>query len=295
AAEASKNGDPEGALRIIEEGLAADTASVDLNTYAGHFAIAAAAKTEADKQAQFFNTAVKYYGHVYAAKGNETDPNILQNYVLALLQVNRGPEAMDIAQKAVAAKGSDAGVWLAYANALKETGRLNEALAALDTVAARDPKTPRVASRRAQWLLDANKLSDATAAFRVAIQKGDIDAETAVNLVFRPGFEKYRANSFDAALDYFAAARDLAQDAKSRGMANFWSGMVYYQRGISLAKPQTPKAARAALPLFQRALSLLQADGVDEYAGSTRGVNLGQTISAVKQYIDIQNQIIKRG
>jgi hypothetical protein len=88
---------------------------------------------------------------------------------------------------------------------------------------------------------------------------------------------------------------ELAGDAKARGQANFWNGMIFYQRGIAAAKPQNARAARAALPLFQRALSYLQGSGVETYAAETKGVNLSQTISAVRQYIDIQNQIIKRG
>ena len=297
ASEASKNGDPEGALRIIEEGLANDTANIDLNTYAGHFAISAASKAAPDSAKPFFETAIKYYGRVYIAKGTETDPGVLQNYILALLQpgIDRKAEAMDIATKAVAAKGNEAGVWAAYANALQANNRLNDALAALDTTLVRDPKFPRLSLRRAQWLLDAGRLNDAVPAFRVAVEKAELDNDQAVALLFRPGFEKYRDNNFDAALDYFAAARELASTSKGKGMANFWSGMVYYQRGIPVAKPQTVKAARAALPIFQRALNYLQGEGVDDYANATRGVNLGQTISAVKQYIEIQNTIIKRG
>lgn len=296
ASEASKNGDPEGALRIIEEGLQNDSANADLNAYAGHFAIAAAGKA-ADKEhaAPFFTLAAKYYGRVYTLKGAETDPIVLQNYILALKELGRAPEAVDIGKRAVAAKPNEAGVWMAYGNALQASGNLDEALAALDSAAARDPKTPRVAFRRAQWLLDAKRLNDAIPAFKTAIEKGDVDADLAVNLVFRQGFEQYRANNYDSALEYFAAARDLANDAKGKGMANFWSGMVFYQRGIAIAKPQTAKAARSALPLFQRALELLQSSGVEDYANATNGVKLGQTISAVKQYIDIQNQIIKRG
>ncbi|MGQ0562761.1 MAG: hypothetical protein ACT443_12915, partial [Gemmatimonadota bacterium] len=148
--------------------------------------------------------------------------------------------------------------------------------------------------RKAQWLLAGNRLNEAVPAFQAAVQRGDVDAELATNLIFREGFETYRANNFDAALDYFGAAREVAADAKSLGMANFWIGMVHYQRGINAAKPQTKPAARAALPHFQRALSSLQGDGVSEYAASTSGVNLSQTISAVRQYIDIQNQIINR-
>ena len=39
--------------------------------------------------------------------------------------------------------------------------------------------------------------------------------ELATNLVFREGFEKYRANQFDTALDYFAAAKALAPAGRS--------------------------------------------------------------------------------
>ncbi|MGQ0813322.1 MAG: tetratricopeptide repeat protein [Gemmatimonadota bacterium] len=298
AAEAQKNGDPEGALRIVEEGLANDSTSVDLNTYAGHFAIAAAGKAEADnadKAAPFFELAAKYYGRVYTAHGNETDPIVLQNYVLALLKLpGREQEAVDVGTRAVAAKPGEAGVWMAYASALQATGKLDEALAAVDTALARDPKTTRATLRKAQWLLAGNRLNEAIPAFQDAIQRGDVDAEAATNLVFREGFEKYRANSFDAAIDYFTAARSLAPDAKSTGMANFWIGMVHYQRGIAAAKPQTKPSARAALPHFQRAQTALQSEGVSAYASSTQGVNLGQTLSAVRQYIDIQNQIINR-
>ena len=113
--------------------------------------------------------------------------------------------------------------------------------------------------------------------------------------MFIEGLNAYRANNFDRALEFFSVSRELATSSEKRGQANFWTGMVHYQRGIAVAKPQTARVARQALPIFQRALDALQGAGVSDYASQTRGVNLGQTISAVRQYIDIQNQIIKRG
>jgi tetratricopeptide (TPR) repeat protein len=295
ASEAQKNGDPEGALRIVEEGLQADTSSVDLNSYAGHFAIAAAGKAEGAAATPFFEQAARYYGRVYAAKQNDTDPIVLQNYVLALLQLpSRKQEAVDIGTRAAAAKPDNAGVLMAYANALQASGKLDQAIATIDQALAKDPKTPRANLRKAQWLLAGNRLNEALPAFQSAVTAGDVDAALATNLVFREGFEKYRANQFDTALDYFSAAKSLAPDAKSIGMANFWTGMVHYQRGIAASKPQTKASARAALPHFQRAQAALQAEGVSQYAAGTQGVNLAQTTSAVKQYIDIQNQIISR-
>jgi len=293
ASEASKNGDPEGALRIIEEGLKNDSTSVDLMTYAGHFAIQAAQKAAEKDRAPFFTTAARYYTKVFEKQDTATDAGILQNLVLAQVQLGNNDEAVNVGRRAVTARPKDAAVWVAYSTALQAAKRTNEALAALDTASAIDPKLPRLAVRRATALLSAGRLEDAKGAFREAIANG-ADANEAAQAVFVEGFEKYRANSFDSALDYFALARDLATDAKTRGQTNFWTGMIHYQRGIAVAKPQTAKAARSALPMFQRALEYFQGGGVDTYASSTRGVNLSQTISAVRQYIDIQNTIIKQ-
>ena len=95
AGEASKSGDPEGALRIVEEGLTADSANTDLATYAGHFAVTAATKTEADSaRKRLFETAVNYYSRVRAARGAQTDVNVLQNLIPALIQLDRRREPL---------------------------------------------------------------------------------------------------------------------------------------------------------------------------------------------------------
>jgi tetratricopeptide (TPR) repeat protein len=296
AAEAAKNGDPEGALKIIEEGFKSDSMSVDLLMYAGHFAIQAAAKAgEKEKSAPFFETASRYYRRVFEQKDTATDVSVLQNLILADVQLGRKQEAVDIGKRAVMARPRDAAVWVAYSQALQAADQLPEALAALDSASAIDPNFPRLGLRRAQALLSAGRLDEAKRAFQTAIQNGSADGNEAAQVVFAAGFEDYRTQDWDDALAHFTVARDLATEAKARGQANFWSGMIFYQRGIGIAKPQTTKAARAALPIFQRALEYLQGAGVEAYGSSTRGVNLSQTIGAVKQYIDIQNQIIKRG
>lgn len=296
AGEAARSGDPEGALRIVEEGLTADSANVDLNSYAGHFAIASAAKIKDDAaQRRMYETAVRYFSRVRTAKGAETDVSILQNLIPALIQMGRQDEAITIGREATTAKPDNANLWVAYAAALQGAKRTDEALAALETAVARDPKNARAIARRASLLLDAGRLDAAQEAFRAAISSGAVDAGEAAQMVFNEGYERYRAQNWDSALQFFQTSGELAGDAKGRGQANFWSGMIYYQRGIAVAKPQNAKAARAAKPLFERALNYLQGAGVETYAGETRGVNLNQTVSAVRQYIDIQNQLIKRG
>lgn len=296
AGEASKNGDPEGALRIIEEGLAADSTSTDLLTYAGHFAVQAAAKSEdKTKSPVLYESAVRYYTSVFAARDTATDVSVLQNLILSNIQLGKKQEAADIGARATAARPREAALWAVYATALSTNDKPAEALAAIDQAMAIDANYPKLNIRRATALLSLGRLSDAKAAFEAAITSGSAKPEEAAQAVFIEGFTKYRANDFDTALDYFAVSRDLAGDSFSKGQANFWTGMVHYQRGIAVAKPQTAKAARAALPIFQRALEFLTSTGVSEYASETKGINLSQTISAVRQYIDIQNQIIKRG
>ena len=296
AGEASRSGDAEGALRIVEEGLATDSANVDLATYAGHFAVQAAARSE-DKAAQqrLFETAVRHYSRVRTARGAETDAGVLQNMIQALVQLGRHGEAVTIGREAVTAKSGESNLWLAYATALQGANQLDQAVAALDSAVAKDPKNARAIARKAAALLAAGRLDAATEAFRAAVNSGAVEAGEAAQMVFNEGYEKYRTQNWDTALQFFQTSGELATEAKARGQANFWSGMIFYQRGIAAAKPQNAKAARAALPLFQRALSYLQGSGVESYASETRGVNLSQTVSAVRQYIDIQNQIIKRG
>jgi tetratricopeptide (TPR) repeat protein len=299
AGEASRSGDAEGAVRIIEEGLKADSTNVDLATYAGHFSVQAAARSE-DKAAQqrLFETAVQYYQRVRTARGAETDAGVLQNMIQALVQLGRHGEAVAIGREAVAAKGADstsASLWVAYATALTGADQLDQAIAALDTAIIRDPKNASAVGRRAAVLLQAGRLDAAQEAFRAAIAAGVMESGTAAQLVFNQGYEAYRSQNWDRALNFFQTSGEIATEAKEKGQANFWSGMIFYQRGIAAAKAQNVAAARASLPLFQRALGFLQGSGVQTYADQTRGVNLGQTISAVRQYIDIQNQIIKRG
>ena len=296
AGDAARAGDPEGALRIIEEGLAADSLNVDLATYAGHFAISAATKaTEDSIQKRMFETALGFYERVRSVRGAETDAGVLQNMIQSLVQLGRHGEAVRIGQDAVAAKTDNADLWLAYATALHGAGRTADAIAALDTAIVRDSANARAIVRRASLLLETGDVAGANQGFRAAIATGAIKADEASQIVFIQGYEEYRQQDWNNALKFFEASGELAESAKNRGQANFWSGMIFYQRGIEAHKPQTVRSARAALPLFQRALTYLQGTGVEAYGAETRGLNLGQTISAVRQYIDIENQIIARG
>ncbi|MBI4408128.1 MAG: hypothetical protein HY561_00375, partial [Gemmatimonadetes bacterium] len=138
------------------------------------------------------------------------------------------------------------------------------------------------------------QLARARAAFQKAVERKEIESDEAARAVFSAGYnEKFRKGQQDAALDYFSLARELATAAQTRAMGSFWSGWVLYQRGIRVQQPSTAASAKEALPLFERALDFFQQSG--PYAETQSSINLQKVIDATKQYIEIQQLLIKRG
>lgn len=311
AADQMKAGDPEGALQIAEEGLSADSNSVELLTFAGHFALNAAQRRDAQNRAAnqnagdqrsaeataLYEKALGYYQKVYAIRGSETDAAVLNNIMVTLTALDRNQEAVEFGAQAVRTKPESADLWLRYATALEAVGRLDEGLAALDSAVARD-STARVHMIRGQWFAKRDQFAQAREAFNQSIQRqelGENTAEALANEVFRLGYSRMREGRTDSALGLFALTRDLATDPKTKGMASFWSGYTLYQRGVEVHKPQTAASARASLPMFRQALDHLEASR--EYAESVPSIrtNLMQLIDAVKKYIEYEEALIKRG
>lgn len=312
AADQMKAGDPEGALQIAEEGLSADSNSVELLTFAGHFALNAAQRRDAQQQraanqnagdqrsaeaTALYEKALGYYRRVHAIRGSETDAAVLNNIMVTLTALDRNQEAVEFGAQAIQAKPESADLWLRYATALEAVGRLEEGLAALDSAIVRD-STARVYMARGQWFAKRDQIEQAREAFNRSIERqelGENTAEALANEVFRLGYSRMREGRIDSALGLFALTRDLATDPKTKGMASFWSGYTLYQRGVEVHKPQTAASARASLPMFRQALDHLEASR--EYAESVPSIrtNLMQLIDAVKKYIEYEEALIERG
>ncbi|HEX7120621.1 MAG TPA: tetratricopeptide repeat protein [Longimicrobiales bacterium] len=308
ANDAAKAGDPEGALQVAEAGIQGDSADVTLLEYAGYFAMAAGAKAADTTDegetggatptaaAAFYEKALGYFDRVLAAQPDSLQPNFPVSYVNALTQLGRTQEAAERGVEFLAMQPDNVALWNVYAAALKEAGRLEEALAALDTVLIKDPTAENVRARKAQWLLDDGQLAAAKEAFRAAVAAQEITADQAARAFLAIGVnDKYQQKDYAGALPYLRAALELAADPVNQGMSHFFIGYILYVQAEQVQRPSNAASAQKALPMFQQALEHLNQS--KPYADTNESVanSLQQLIGNVQQYIEIQEALIKRG
>jgi tetratricopeptide (TPR) repeat protein len=302
ANDASKAGDPEGALSMVEDGFKADSANPNLLLFAGHWALAASQKLANDARAadkdpparsdSLAMVALKYYQRLVAVQDTAADPTVVRNMMLIMLTHDQAAQAVALGGRYVAVHPKDAGLWSTYADALNANDQFSQALAALDSASANDPNHEnKEGAKRGQWLAERGQLDAARVALREAVQSGSISADEAAQLVFGIGYNKYfRNNDYDRALDYFGATRDLASSAVTKGQANFWIGSIYFQRGRTLAQAATEAKTQAAA---EKAAAQFRQAGTyfDQCAAFTaRNPAVARNVQAmtdyIKQYVD---------
>ena len=306
AIDMANDGDPKGALELAEEGLAVDSSNLNLRLYAGHFAMAAAQKIETDSGAKdpqerpaealpLYEKAVGYYQSVFAQQGSESDVMMLRRMMQALVALNRSAEAVEMGARFVQAKPDDASLWSSYADALQKAGRLDDALAALDSVLARDPNYERIYSRQLAWLTSTGQLSRIKEAFDKAVARGDREApadDLAKSVLLYAYNEKFQKGDQMGALPYFDLVREMNTSPLTRGLASYLGGFALLTRGRQVEAPQTLASAREALPIFQKALQYF--NDARPYA-QANNVDLKEPIENAQAFIEIQEAIIKRG
>lgn len=307
ATDAANAGDPEGALQIAEAGLQGDSVDLTLAEYAGYFAMQAATRAEqaaAEGESEdsvpaealsLYEKALGYFEQVFAVKADSVQPNVLVSTVNALTKLGRSQEAVDRGSEFVAAQPDNVSLWNVYASALKEVGRLDDALAALDRVSEKDPEQ-KVRARKGQWLLEAGDLNRAKATFREAIDGGEIEAEQAARMFLAIGVnDKYQNRDLDGALPYLRTVLEFSSVPETQGMAHFFIGYILYVQGEQVQAPSTAASAEKALPMFRQALDHLNQAGPYAETNASVAQNLRQLLGAVNQYIEIQEALIKRG
>ncbi|MEJ2678965.1 MAG: tetratricopeptide repeat protein, partial [Gemmatimonadota bacterium] len=260
-------GAPLEALHLAQDGLKIEPNNLQLWTYIGNFAVGAANKLETESRGangeaaadsaqvdSLYETAANAYGKVYQAQGDTTSPAILQRMVVALTKLNRTDQAVALGQKATTLAPDSANVWDAYSRALEQAGNIDQALQALDKVAALDTAA-NVTGRKGNLLLKAGRYDEAARMFQQAVQQGELTSDQAFNAMFGYGYrEKYQAKQYDEALKVFQAARPLAKSDKAQKTVSFWSGYVQFQMGMEAQAPSNYASAQKSLPLFQGAL-----------------------------------------
>jgi tetratricopeptide (TPR) repeat protein len=286
---------------MAEEGIQGDSAALDVLTFAGHWAMQAAQKTEAAAPKQtdggkemppaaiaLYEKANTYYQKAVAKSPNDVDAAVYVNNIIALNQLNRPAEAAAIGEKAIAipANKDKSAIWTQYAEALEAAGKHTEALAALDE-AAKDPKASRVYVRRGGWELQHGNVDAAREAFKTAVERNELPADDIAKTIFGVAYnEKFKKNQMDDALQYFGLVRDVATSPEVKGMANFWSGYVYFQRAAATSKANTPVALKASVPIYQKAIEYFNdADAFAASQGSVRA-QMNQMVNYSKSIIE---------
>lgn len=305
----AKAGDPGGAARLIQVGLAKDSTNVDLLEQYGGYALAAGAKLVQAQDSSgkaaaamppeardYFLKAIDAYQKVYAAKGAATKATDLRTLIQAYVQLDSIPEAINLAEQALQTHPSNDGIWSYYADALHKEGQLDKALAALDSVKKINPSYPNVSLRQGQWLIQAGRITDAVAALKPVAASNPEKAEIAARLIFADayasGIKKKKYTYAIGGLDGALALPNLTPAMTHQLM--FWEAYSIYQQAFEDQKPQKVSTAKATLPRFQKAQKLLKQPGVGAYAKSVN-VDITQMLSNVATFIDIQQKIIQRG
>lgn len=307
ANEQAKAGDHEGALRIVEEGLKADSANVDLLTWAGVYAAQAGFKihSEAPPATQaseippgaktLYEVAVGYYNRLYQLKQGDMEPSIAEQLIKTLVVLERFNEAVDVGRTLAPSKAGTAAVLAAYAAALGNAGNNAEAIRVFDQAIAKgDTAVKGLHGRKADLLIRSGDLEAAKTAFRETITAGEKTSDEIAGEILRVALnEKFTKKEWEGFSQYVEAAREFAQDATRKSELSFWTGMMYQSRAAALGQPTKLADAKAALPLWQRALDHLQ-DGA-AFGRSNPSYNYAQTLSQVREYITYLQEVIKRG
>jgi tetratricopeptide (TPR) repeat protein len=303
ATDLANAGDPAGALRLLEETINAGNASGLVLEYAGHMAMnaglrgmeAGPASGTQEAAQRFFETAIRHYGAAMQARGDSIDSSVYRNLMMAHTQLGNSAEALRYGQEATQRNADDAQTWMIYADALQKAGLLDEALRAFDRVSQINPETPNISIRKAQMLLEANRVQDAVAAARQGRQSGNLSpdhAETLAQQIAVRGFNATQAGRHAEAIPLYAAAREIGQSQRTVAMINFFHGFTLVRQAHPLLSENANAArARQAKPLVEQAKTLLESAGAYTEQAATRA----QLISQANQLIEVADALIRAG
>jgi len=296
-------GDPRGAMQLIQEGLDVDNANADLLEQYGGFAFSAAVEAMREREGdalppeavELYREAIDAYERVFEIKGEETAVGHLRNIIAAYIQLDELDKATDVGQRVLETHSQEDALWSIYADALQRSGRLDEAIAALDRVKEINPSHPSASMRQGNWLIAAGEMDRAVEVLSEVAAENPQQAETAVRLIFADAYQKgVQQDRYQYAIDGITAAKRLPNLSSAwQSQLNFWHAYSLYTSAVAEQEPQTLETAEATLPKFQRALALFRQ--AEEYAASQPSITLAQFLENTNTYVEIQDAIIQRG
>jgi tetratricopeptide (TPR) repeat protein len=299
-------GDPEGAMLFIEEGLAVDSTSIDLQGDFGNYAFEAARRATPEgvqtgdaeipqDVRDLYGRAINAYMMVFGAKGDSMSVGQLRNVISAHIQLGDLEQAVSTSEQVLDVFPEEASVWAVYATALERSERVDDAVAALGRIETIDPEFPDLYARQGNMLLAAGRRADALPILRKAVDVQGQDPNRVARIIFADAYSKGiqpEQKNWGYALEGIVAAKEYQVSAETMQELNFWHGWTLYQRGILIQEPQTLDSAQRSAPMFRQAKDFFQS--AQAYA-QQRNINLTQILQATDTYIEIQDAIIRRG
>ena len=294
-------GDPVGAMQFIEEGLALDGENVDLLMQHGGYAFAAGAEaaqgtTEMPAEAaELFRKALDSYGQAYGQLGAEMEAGHLRSMLIVMINLEDYEGAISLAEQVLQTHSEESGLWSVYADVLQRSGRIDEAIEALDRVLELDPEADRVKARQGNWLLQVNRVEDAVPILQDAVARGEQTADEVAYMLWSHGYSQgIQPEEWSYARSVFNLAKEFDVSEEMGQQLDFWLGYAILKIYAIQQEPNTLETAQATLPRFQEALRLLQSSRAYAQRENLEATRQ-QLVGNVNTYIEIQEAIIRRG
>lgn len=302
----AQQGDPVGGMTIIEGGIEVDPDNIAFYEQLGNFAFAGAERVrrEAIEAAGggdgvtpevrgLFGKAIAAYERVFAEKGAEMLVSQLRNVAAAHVQLGNFADAIEFAERAIQAHPEEASLRAIYAEALKESGRTVEAVAALAAIEAISPEWPNLHLRMGSWLIETGKIEEAVPVLQKAVANGS-SADQAANMIFSHAYSTYvqpNEKNYPRFIDLIEMTAGFEIGSETRETYAFWHAYSIYNLAIAVQAPETVETATRSLPMFRQAGTLF-ARGKG-YADRNQ-LNLQQYVDAIGVYVEIQEALIAR-
>ncbi len=289
------------AIALLQEGIAADSASVALWKYLGDMALkkatatgdagTAATSTGAVVDEEAARVAVDAYEHLLVLVGDSIEVGTLKNTIAAYMALDEIDAAIDFSDRALEQIPDSASLWSVRADALARAERFAEAIQAMDRVIALDQAYPNARLRRGMFKLREGDESGAVSDFREAIAAGS-DSDQIANQLLARGYQDYfQKGQYVGAIDLFTTGLEFATSTEMRQQLNFFVGAAHFQRGVALDESNSGEGcapAQRALSSFQSVVPSMQR------AGSYQSANKAQIVESTDVYIYRQQQIIRK-